>query len=644
MRRRCSYRFAAAASPLLLLLLLLAAAARAAGAQLTLHTLFNDGVVLQRGAACVFGGSTRSDANATATLVELLWTTAAQNGTADAPGGAVRVAAAPDGAWRACLPPHTPYGGPHTLRIRQLPANANATSADAASHANADDDIVLSDVLIGDVWLASGQSNMAFPTSKALNASAECAAADTLPRRAFLRFMTVPGGPVPAPDAPRPQLPSRAVWEAPNAAVACRTSAVAFFFARALAAARPHAPLGVIIAAVDGTSISGWTPLGALGACGAECGTLPAAWYNAKVAPLRGVGLRGVFWWQGEDDVACANYDCRLRALIASWRAECESPARNGTSAEASAQPLPFLLVQLQPFFAAFAAPACAVDGSAWSGPSNASHVAAARLTQAAVAASVPGVGLASAIDLGDAASPWWPGSIHPRHKKTVGERLALQARVMAHGEQQLVARGPALRGVTQLALPAVKSDGTPAEDARNVTSGGGDAATRDVLRDAGPLLAAFRLHFHVCGAPPAGSGNASEEGVCEAALRLRRAMAPSSPIQFTARFADGSRGAAAAVHGSGGTHGSDGTHFILGVPDVWDRGREELNASKIERLEAYASDFPIALVWNDAGLPMEPWSVALTPGADGLLRWGWQPPEEVGTGAAAEKKERRRR
>jgi hypothetical protein len=262
--------------------------------------------------------------------------------------------------------------------------------------------------------------------------------------------------------------------------------------------------------------------------------------------------------------------------------------------------------------------------------------VAAARLTQAAVAASVPGVGLASAIDLGDAASPWWPGSIHPRHKKTVGERLALQARALVHGEQQLVARGPALRGVTQLALPAVKSDGTPADE-RNAS---GDA-TRDALRDAGPLLAAFRLHFHVCGAPPAASADAHASdsvnaSACDAALRLRRAMGPSAPIEFTARFADGSRGAAAAVHGSGGgTFGSDGTHFILGVPDVWDRGREELNASRIERLEAYASDFPIALVWNDAGLPMEPWSVALTPGADGLLRWGWQPDGE----AVAEKK-----
>jgi hypothetical protein len=210
----------------------------------------------------------------------------------------------------------------------------------------------------------------------------------------------------------------------------------------------------------------------------------------------------------------------------------------------------------------------------------------------------------------------------------------------VAHGERErssgtLVARGPALRGVTQLAL--LRPEGA---------SGDSDAATRDALRDAGPLIAAFRLHFHACGAPHARS-NASAtnattnatSGACGAVLRHRRAMAPSAPIEFTARFSDGTRGAAAAVPGSAFDEG-----FILGVPGVWDRAAPEFNASRIELLEAYASDFPIALLWNDAGLPMEPWSVRVAAGADGLLRWGWQPPEEAAnsTAAAADKKAQR--
>jgi sialate O-acetylesterase len=131
----------------------LAAAALAlplAGAALQLHSVFNDGVVLQKGAACVYGtGAVGGD-------VELSWSAAAGGAGA---GGTARAPPAPDGAWRVCLPRATPYGGPHTLTVAQL-AQPRTPAATAAPN------VTLRDVLVGDVWLASGQSNMQFHTER----------------------------------------------------------------------------------------------------------------------------------------------------------------------------------------------------------------------------------------------------------------------------------------------------------------------------------------------------------------------------------------------------------------------------------------------------------------------------------------------
>lgn len=83
---------------------------------------------------------------------------------------AVAVQAGDDRAWRACLPPQ-PAGGPYTLRI-SVPGY----------------DIYLADVLFGEVWLASGQSNMEMTVLAAYNNTAECQAATAFTR---IRVMTV---------------------------------------------------------------------------------------------------------------------------------------------------------------------------------------------------------------------------------------------------------------------------------------------------------------------------------------------------------------------------------------------------------------------------------------------------------------------
>jgi hypothetical protein len=71
-----------------------------------------------------------------------------------------------------------------------------------------------------------------------------------------------------------------------------------------------------------------------------------------------------------------------------------------------------------------------------------------ARLRQLAALA-LPNVGMASAIDIADSSGPFWPGSIHPRHKQPLGHRLSLEARRIAYGDSVLLSRGPQIRNIT---------------------------------------------------------------------------------------------------------------------------------------------------------------------------------------------------
>ena len=129
------------------------------------------------------------------------------------------------------------------------------------------------------------------------------------------------------------------------------------------------------------------------------------------IAPLRLVALKGIIWYQGESNANRAEqYRTLFPALIADWRAQWGTP-------------LPFLFVQLANYQAAKAEPA----ESEW-----------AELREAqAGALALPGTGMATAIDVGDAAD------IHPHNKQAVGYRLALVARRMAYGEKKLVTSGP---------------------------------------------------------------------------------------------------------------------------------------------------------------------------------------------------------
>lgn len=134
-----------------------------------------------------------------------------------------------------------------------------------------------------------------------------------------------------------------------------------------------------------------------------------AVLYNGMIAPIAPYALKGVAWYQGENNVNdAADYARVLPAMIADWRRSFADPT------------LPFLIVQLT----AFGPPAARPQHSGWG---------AIRDVQRRVAAADPRVGLAVTLDVGDRYD------IHPSEKRVVGQRLAIEARRIAYGDTSAV-------------------------------------------------------------------------------------------------------------------------------------------------------------------------------------------------------------
>jgi sialate O-acetylesterase len=134
-----------------------------------------------------------------------------------------------------------------------------------------------------------------------------------------------------------------------------------------------------------------------------------SAIYNAMVAPLGPLSLKGIAWYQGESDVGVPGYDRRLAALMSSWRQQFRHPQ------------LPFLVVAL----AGFGKPATQPVDSGWAALIDAQRRAVAADPRAA---------LVVATDLGERAD------IHPPNKQEVGRRLALAARRLAYSKADVAA------------------------------------------------------------------------------------------------------------------------------------------------------------------------------------------------------------
>lgn len=299
--------------------------------------------------------------------------------------------------------------------------------------------IVLADVLVGEVWLGSGQSNMA------TGAGPAAAEAGT----PLVRFATVESY---YPGTRAADIKARCRWRAADENSAPSCSGTALWFARRLQA-ELGVPIGVVVSAAGGSRAEHWTrrevleqtvgPDAYVAKILAEAkkfqanppSKLPATdrpafivgtpeWvdarlggrFNGMIAPLAPFPFRGVAWYQGEDNAGDhAAYAALLSAMIADWRATWN-------------RPLPFLLVQL-PSYLHQRQP----QGTTW---------AAMREVQERIARDVPHCGLAVTLDNND------PEELHPKNKRTVGERLAAVALRNVYGRETIPV-SPAFESMT---------------------------------------------------------------------------------------------------------------------------------------------------------------------------------------------------
>jgi sialate O-acetylesterase len=292
--------------------------------------------------------------------------------------------------------------------------------------------VTLRDVLVGEVWLCSGQSNMEFtvddprhPDFQLQNAAEEVANA----RFPLIRFFKV------APQvAESPADGATGSWTSCSPGTVGAFSAVGYFFAREIHRSI-GVPIGVITSTWNGTPVEAWMSPAAL-AGDPSFAVVRARWnrappdyphrnswepaglFNGMINPLLPYALRGVLWYQGESNaVRAGEYRRLFAAMITAWR----SHLGQGD--------IPFFWVQLAGY-----QPPNDPGGAEWAGLREAQ----------AQALSLPGTGMAVAIDIGD------PKNIHPHNKQEVGRRLALIAKSKVYG-RTVDCSGPVFAGAERV-------------------------------------------------------------------------------------------------------------------------------------------------------------------------------------------------
>ncbi len=358
------------------------------------------------------------------------------------------------GKWKVTLPAQKTAGGPHEMIV----AGKNA--------------IKISNILIGEVWAGSGQSNMQWSVAASQNAKEEIAAAN-YPKIRILVIPLIPSGtPIddvqPYPGQQRPQ------WLECSPQSVAGSSAVLYFFGREIHKDL-NVPVGLITTAWGGTRIQPWIPpqgyaaipeleedknqmLDSLTAFGqalasytdsiktyttalksakagdpipAAPGAIPAhplnnnsQWtglYNGMIHPIAPFGIRGFLWYQGESNNGQGmKYFQFKKGLIEGWRQVWNQEGNRD---------FPFLFAQLAPY---------KYGGDPTSLPG---------IWEAQTATlSVKNTGMAVLTDITTV------NDIHPPNKQEVGRRLALWAQANTYGKKDLVYSGPLYK--------AIKADG----------------------------------------------------------------------------------------------------------------------------------------------------------------------------------------
>jgi sialate O-acetylesterase len=301
--------------------------------------------------------------------------------------------------------------GNWSLKLAALKAGGPIEVTVAGGGANK---ITLANVMVGEVWLCSGQSNMVLPTGATRNAKEETADAKTLP----LRFFTVDNK-----TTREVQKDVKGKWVLCDSNSANGFSAVGFYFGRFLALDQ-KVPVGMINASVNGSGISGWMPPEAwqidvrtqaeyaksLTDKGPVSMWTPAALYNGMIAPLAPYALRGLLWYQGESNAGGDKlYRFHFEGMVSAWR-----KAWNEGD-------FPVLYVQLP----------------SYSGAANKFWIDFQEIQTQCL--SIPNTGMAVINDNDE------PNNLHPGNKLEVAHRLWLNAAAKVYGHKDVEFSGPVL-------------------------------------------------------------------------------------------------------------------------------------------------------------------------------------------------------
>lgn len=329
-------------------------------ADVNLPSVLNSHMVLQRDMPIPVWGSADAGEKVTVSMGD-----ASATATADA-----------NGKWKVSLPAMKADGNAHTLTVA-----GNNT-------------VTLDDILIGEVWVGSGQSNMEWQLRNTIGAAEAIAAA----KHPNIRLFHVKKVQKPA---PADDVEVTAHWSECTPESIPAFSGVLYYFGRKLHE-EIDVPVGLINSSWGGSPIEPWTVTD-----GSSGGM-----YNGMIAPLMPFGVRGAIWYQGETNVIRKNgltYYDKTKDLIEGWRKNWNSD-------------LPFYFVQIAPWSGARYEPGQLP--SLWEGQT--------------ASLKIPRTGMAVTTDLVDNIA-----DIHPRNKLDVGNRLARWALAKTYGKKDVVYSGP---------------------------------------------------------------------------------------------------------------------------------------------------------------------------------------------------------
>lgn len=360
-----------------------------ASAAIVLPKVLGSNMVLQQQSEVNLWG--RADANAKVT-VEVSWT-----------DGKIQTHSDAEGRWAVKVPTPAASFDPQTITI-----------SDGES-------VTLDNILIGEVWVCAGQSNMEMPVKGFGNQPVENSLEYIMrggEEASRIRMFTVPNARSFDKDM---EDCAEGEWQCASPASVAECSATAYFFAYNLVRG-VDVPVGLVISDWGGTRIESWMPIAALKDCVTEeqfeykyniRDIRPSELYCGMIAPIRNFTARGFLWYQGESNLADNDhYDVLMARMVEQWRSDWGDEEGS----------MPFYYVQIAPY----------VYGGV-------NDTAYPLFVEAQVRAlnTIPNCGMAGTTDVGT------EYCIHPAKKFEVGERLAALALVQTYGQGGFEPRAP---------------------------------------------------------------------------------------------------------------------------------------------------------------------------------------------------------